>query len=223
MQIEIHQLHFAYRSDGFELNLPSLSVAEGSHYAMTGPSGCGKSTLLRLLAGINLPDSGEVRLGGQITSALSTSALKTLRISRIGFVFQDFHLIDYLNVRENIRLPFRLHPALDWDTSTARRLDRLAERAGIAPKLDEPVTQLSQGERQRVALCRALIHRPRLILADEPTGNLDTANKHRIVELLLEEARSDAATVVMVTHDDAILDRFDEVGNLHKLETPAPA
>ena len=223
MQIQIRKLRFTYRDDGFALRVPRLDVAEGAHHAVTGPSGCGKSTLLRLLAGIALPDAGEIRLAGRATSALSTAALKELRISRIGFVFQDFHLIDYLNVRENIRLPYRLHRALRWDGECAAHLERLAEGAGIRAKLDQPVDRLSQGERQRVALCRALIHRPGVLLADEPTGNLDSSNKHRIVDLLLREARAGGATVVMVTHDDAVLGDFDEVVDLPRIAAPANA
>ncbi len=211
MEILVDQLRFAYPRDGFVLRVDRLGMPAGGRLALVGPSGSGKSTLLRLLAGIHRPQSGTVRVGGTNLAALGEGARRAFRIRHTGFVFQDFQLVDSLNVKQNIRLPYRIHPALRWDRAAATRLQALAESCGIADKLGRPIDRLSQGERQRVAICRALVTAPGLILADEPTGNLDPAGKRAVLELLLCEADKAGAGLVLVTHDRQLLEPFDRV------------
>ena len=211
MNVRIHELCFQYPRQGFGLRVARLELPRGAHAAFVGPSGSGKSTLLRLLAGILLPDAGELRVGDAELPRLSEAARRTFRIRRVGFVFQDFKLIEHLSVRENIRLPYRLHHALTWNKATGQRLGELAGALGIGEKLDAPVTALSHGEMQRVATCRALLPRPSLLLADEPTGNLDPASKRASLELLREQARQGGATLILVTHDHDLLAGFDPV------------
>lgn len=211
MNIRISQLEFAYPNRAFHIRIPELAIKSGDRVAFVGPSGSGKTTLLRLIAGIHLPQAGRMALDSLDPLSLGDAARREFRITRIGFVFQDFQLIEYLDVEQNIRLPFRIHPALTWSGETARRMDRLTADTGIADKRGRAIHQLSQGEKQRVALCRALITQPKLVLADEPTGNLDSANKKRILGILFEETRKCGATLVMVTHDRELLDGFDEV------------
>ena len=211
MDITIAELRFQYPGQGFRLHVPRLELPAGAHAALVGPSGSGKSTLLRLLAGINVPDAGELRVGEARVTEMGEAARRAFRIQRVGFVFQDFKLIEHLSVRENIRLPFRLHRALRWTEAAAARLGELAQALGIDEKLDASVTALSHGEMQRVATCRALLPRPGLLLADEPTGNLDPASKRTSLALLREQARQAGATLILVTHDHDLLAGFDPV------------
>lgn len=211
MNIQVSDLAFEYRNRGFSLHIPDLRIESGSRVALVGPSGSGKTTLLRLLAGIHRPDSGELTLGEKALSRLGDAERRAFRITSIGFVFQDFQLIEYLNVEENIRLPFRIHPSMNWTNQTAGRLHELIDATGIAGKRKSSIAELSHGEKQRIAICRALITEPRLVLADEPTGNLDPANKHRILKILFDETQRQHATLVMVTHDRELLDGFDQV------------
>ncbi len=223
MNAAIHDVEFAYGDGGFRLRIPELAVASGEKVAFVGPSGSGKTTLLRLLAGVHVPDRGSVETGGARLDRLSDAERRAFRIRRVGFVFQDFELIDYLNVRENILLPCRINPALRPDADARKSAETLAESLGLADKLRRRVDQLSQGERQRVAIARALLPKPEMILADEPTGNLDPANKRRIVEILFDRAASSQATLVVVTHDHSLLDGFDRVVDFERFREGAPA
>jgi putative ABC transport system ATP-binding protein len=207
--IEIQDLRFSYPRSGFRLHIDHLAVPRGQRVAVTGPSGSGKTTLLNLISGISLPESGRVGVGGAEVSSMSDVARRAFRVRHIGFVFQQFELVEYLPVRENILLPYLISRSLALDESVRRRVEELAEATGIRDKLDRRVRQLSQGEQQRVAICRALLPSPQLILADEPTGNLDPANKHRILELLFSQCVANELTLVAVTHDASILDGFD--------------
>lgn len=211
--IEVRDLDFAYPAGEFRLRIGAFDVAPGEKLAVIGPSGSGKTTLLNLLAGIALPRRGRVRVAGEEISALPDPARRAFRATRIGFVFQDFELVEYLSVRDNILHPCRISRALELDGAARTRAQSLAGRLGIADKLARGVGDLSQGERQRVAICRALLAHPGLILADEATGNLDPDNKGRILDLLFEEAAAVRATVVAVTHDHALLGRFDRVAD----------
>jgi putative ABC transport system ATP-binding protein len=219
MEIEISRLAFEYPNRSFRLRIAGLRIESGSSVALVGPSGSGKSTLLRLLAGIHVPTSGELRRDSVALSSLGETARRQFRLTRIGFVFQDFQLIEYLDVEENIRLPCRLQPAAEWTPRRARRLRELAASTGIAARMGDFIDELSHGEKQRVAICRALLTEPRLILADEPTGNLDPANKRRIVELLFAEAHKLAATLIVVTHDREVLAGFHRVIDFQSLHT----
>lgn len=205
--------------DGFTLRLEGLSVERGETVAVIGPSGCGKSTLLRLAAGTLRPRTGTVRLDGVDVAGLGEAAMRALRLRSIGFVFQDFRLLDHLDVEENAMLPFRLG-GLRADAAARSRVLDLLERLGIGNLRRRPIGRLSHGERQRTAIARALATDPGLVLADEPTGNLDPSNKRVILEALLGAARDRDAALLAVTHDHDLLDAFDRVIDLGT-EVPA--
>ena len=211
MQASIKNLEFAYGDGGFCLRVPKLEIEAGEKLAFVGPSGSGKTTLLRLLAGVHVSNRGSVESGGRCLNELSDAERRAFRIRQVGFVFQDFELIEYLNVRENILLPYRINPALELNPDVRAKVGSLAESLGLESKLKRRVDQLSQGEKQRVAIGRALLPGPNLLLADEPTGNLDPDNKKRIMEVLFAQAGRTSATLVVVTHDHSLLDGFDRV------------
>lgn len=217
--IELQHLSFAYEDTGFELQIRLLRVERGEHVALVGPSGCGKTTLLNLLAGVLLPGAGELVVADQSVSNLSDARRRDFRIRSLGLIFQNFELLDYLDVRDNILLPLRIGRGLSVPPELTARAAELAERLGIKDKLDRHPPRLSQGERQRVAVCRALLMRPSVILADEPTGNLDPANKFVVLDLLLDHARESGATLLTVTHDRELLDRFDRVLDFGELNS----
>ena len=198
---------------GFSLQVPRLDLAAGESVAIIGPSGCGKTTLLRLAAGIIRPTAGRVTLEDRDLADLGESARRALRLSRIGIVFQDFRLLPHLSVEENVLLPFRLG-SLRLDATARTRARDLLDRLGIGDLARRSVERLSQGEQQRTAICRALATEPGLVLADEPTGNLDPANKRLILDALLDAARDRGAAVLAVTHDHDLLDAFDRVVDL---------
>jgi putative ABC transport system ATP-binding protein len=211
--INIQSLTFTYPSGEFRLDIPELSVAVGEKVAFVGPSGSGKTTLLNLVAGIFPPKRGSIRVEDDEISSLGDTARRNFRISNIGFIFQDFGLLDYLDVRDNILHPYRITDVLVLNDDVRQRADTLAEQMGIADKMQRHPPDLSQGERQRVAICRALLSGPKLILADEATGNLDPKNKIHILELLFESVDSHNATLLAVTHDHELLPHFDNVVN----------
>ncbi|MGF1502319.1 MAG: ABC transporter ATP-binding protein [Paracoccaceae bacterium] len=209
--VDLEHVAFAYRRGGFGLEIPTFRLERGECVAVVGPSGSGKTTLLGLIAGLLRPSAGLVRVSGTPVSALSEAERRAFRISRIGFVFQDFELIGYLSARDNILYPYLIAPRLGLDAGVRARAERLAEAAGIAPALGRRPRALSQGEQQRVGVCRALVTGPDLVLADEPTGNLDPETKLRVLDLLLRETRAAGASLLAVTHDHALLPRFDRV------------
>ena len=207
----LHDIRFRHARSDFELVVPELRVAAGERLAVVGPSGSGKTTLLHLAAGILLPDAGRVVVGDASLAALSERERRTFRVERIGLVFQEFELLEYLDVLDNILLPYRIHPALRLDAEARDRARHLAARLGIDHRLKHAPGALSQGERQRAAVCRALVTGPPLLLADEPTGNLDPGNTERVLEALFQVATEAEATLVVVTHDHDLLSRFDRV------------
>ena len=209
--IELRDLRFRYPQGEFALRVRKLEVASGERVALAGPSGSGKTTLLRLVAGIAVPDSGSVCTHGAHLSALDDVARRAFRIRHIGLVFQEFELLEYLSVLDNVLLPYRIQRALSLDAAARERAEALAERVGIGDKLACLPERISHGERQRVALCRALVTRPAIVLADEPTGNLDPGNRDRALDILLAYARESGATLVTVTHDHELLPRFGRV------------
>ncbi len=196
--------------------MPRFEVTAGERVAIVGASGSGKSTLLELLAGIRVPASGSVTVAEEDLAALPEPARREFRIRRIGLIFQAFELLEYLTVRDNLLLPYRLGPSPDSADTASHRLAELARGTGISEHLDRHPAELSQGERQRAAICRALIAAPDLILADEPTGNLDPDNKQRVLTLLLEQVENRGATLVMVTHDHDLLAPFDRVADMRE-------
>ena len=179
----------------------SLTVRQGDYAAIVGPSGCGKSTLLQLLGGIDTPSRGSVELGGIPLHALSDRALTRLRLTRLGFVFQRFHLLPVLTARENVELPMA-EAGAGREERRARALE-LLDYVGLAARADHRATQLSGGEMQRVAIARALANRPALILADEPTGELDAATGRGILDLF-RRLSHDGVTLLVVTHDERL-------------------
>jgi putative ABC transport system ATP-binding protein len=217
--LEVSELEFRYPRDGFRLRVPELLVRRGETVAVVGPSGSGKTTLLNLAAGIRLAQHGRVLTDGQDLARLSPPRRRRFRICRIGLVFQEFELLDYLTVLDNILLPCRLSSAVELGVEQRERAAELAESLGLGDKLRRRVTRLSQGERQRVAVCRALVLRPPLLLCDEPTGNLDPVNKEHVLEMLFLYVRRYRSTLLTVTHDHNILDRFDrslDVADFHR-------
>ncbi|MGI9330499.1 MAG: ABC transporter ATP-binding protein [Gammaproteobacteria bacterium] len=209
--ISLKQIDFLYPGSDFRLQVPKLDISSGECVALIGASGSGKTTLLELIAGIHQPRSGQVTVADTELASLPDSARREFRLSQIGLVFQAFELLEYLTVRENLLLPYRLSSLVPMPADRATRLGNLANAMGIANRLQRYPEQLSQGERQRAAICRALVTLPQLILADEPTGNLDPDNKQRVLDLLLEQVRIRQATLVMVTHDQDLLAPFDRI------------
>ena len=243
MEIEIRNLEFSFEKQNitsrqenstsqadqpFHLSIPKLILKSGLSHAWVGPSGSGKTTALRLIAGILRPrqpsvvgDEGrvqktEVKIGGTDLTRLSDAELRGFRSEHLGLVFQDFKLLEYLNVLENILLPVRLAPGRRKLSKSSlelikHRAETLLDRVGLEGKGQRSVSELSQGEQQRVAICRALILRPKLALADEPTGNLDPKAKIAVMKLLRDECRLLNSTLLIVTHDHELLEGLDSV------------
>jgi putative ABC transport system ATP-binding protein len=220
--IQLRDVQFAYAEGGFGLQINNLSVAKGQRACWIGPSGSGKTTLLHLVAGIFSPESGRVTTCGVELTALRDAARRDFRIANVGLVFQDFALLDYLSVLDNILLPYRITRALRMDSSVGARAQRLATALGLGDMLSRRSTQLSQGERQRVAVCRAIIANPKLLLADEPTANLDACNATRVLDALEDYATEHGATLVVVSHDRDVLTRFDETTDISGFCTTQP-
>ena len=176
----------------------NLEIQYGEFCAFVGPSGCGKSTLLNLVAGLDMPTSGEIVLDGRSTTTLTSAEWTRIRRETIGIVFQAFHLVHGLTAEENIALPLMLRG--DDGREVRKRVDELLERVGMAHRRLHRPAELSGGEQQRVAIARALAHRPRLLLADEPTGNLDSHHGADIMALIRDLATSGGQTVLLVTH-----------------------
>ncbi|MDE6379082.1 MAG: ABC transporter ATP-binding protein [Muribaculaceae bacterium] len=200
MNIQIENLKKIFRSDTVQteaLNNVSLEINDGEFVAIMGPSGCGKSTLLNILGLLDNPTSGSYKLDGKEVGDLKESGRTDYRKGRIGFIFQSFNLIDTMTVRDNVMLPLNNLP-LSRDEKN-KRVDEALNRMGIANRAKHYPSQLSGGQQQRAAIARAIVGRPGLILADEPTGNLDSKNGAEVMELL-SELHKDGATIVMVTH-----------------------
>jgi len=209
--IELRDALFRYREGEFELRIRELAVARGEQVGLIGPSGSGKTTLLHLLAGIERPERGRIAVDGIAISELSDPNTRAFRIRKLGLVFQEFALLEHLSVFDNVLLPYRITPVLELNATVRQRAHSLIQDVGLGELSDRLVTQLSQGERQRVAVCRALVTEPLLLLADEPTGNLDPANKFRVIDILRDYAVEHNATLLTVTHDHDLLDRFPRV------------
>ena len=220
--IRLTDLEFRYREGEFALRIPELAVGQGERVAVIGPSGSGKTTLLHLIAGIATPADGRVETGGVEVTALDDAARRDFRIHRVGLVFQEFELLEYLSVLDNVLLPYRINPSLRLDAGVRQRATALAERVGIGDKLDRLATRLSHGEKQRAAVCRALVTEPELVLADEPTGNLDPGNKGRVLDILFDDADQRGTTLLTVTHDRDLLDRFGRVIDFKSFHASAP-
>ena len=189
----------------------SLSVDPGEFMVVAGSSGSGKTTLLSILSGLDAPSSGRVIAGGRDITGLSEDQLAPLRNRLIGFVFQAFHLIPSLNALENVMFPAEVNK----DREARAKALSLLERVGLLDRAANFPEQLSGGEQQRVAICRAVVNGPALLFADEPTGNLDSRNSEGIIELLLDLKRRQATTLIMATHSPALAARADRIIRLH--------
>lgn len=193
------------------LDSVSLSVQSGEFVVISGSSGSGKTTLLTLLSGLDKPSKGEIWLAGQEISTLSENALTPMRNDLIGFVFQAFHLIPSLNALENVMFPAELKK----DRMAKAKAAELLERVGLWERRSSMPQQLSGGEKQRVAICRALINNPRLVFADEPTGNLDSENSFSIINLLSELRDEHDTTLLMASHSSEIAQSATRILKLH--------
>jgi putative ABC transport system ATP-binding protein len=216
--IEIQDLQFRYPVGDFGLHVPALKIDSGCTAAIIGPSGSGKTTLLNILAGIIPVEQGSIQIDGTELTSLTDAQRRAFRLQNVGMIFQDFQLIEYLSVLDNVLLPCRISNALPLTAEIRDRAIDLIDQVGLSNHTRKSVTRLSQGERQRVAICRALLSEPSLLLADEPTGNLDPMTSERIMQLLVSQihpgvdADSDQTTqrtLVMVTHDHSLLNHLD--------------
>jgi lipoprotein-releasing system ATP-binding protein len=223
--IDVRQLSKTYETPGEDIRVLArldLSLAAGDTAAIVGPSGCGKSTLLNLLGALDRPTSGSIKIGDQDIASFSEEQAAAFRNHSLGFIFQQQHLLPQLNVLENVLVP-RL--AGDWQESasdTEMRARQLLETVGLSERLRHLPWQLSGGEKLRTAVARALINRPKLILADEPTGSLDPASTDTIADLLLALNRDQGVTLIVVTHNVALAKRMGKTFELRngKLNEP---
>lgn len=212
--IAVKEMLFHYRGNGFELRIPELIIKKQEKVGIVGPSGTGKTTLINLLAGILVPESGSIKIEGLDLSDLSAEDRQDLRAVRMGLVFQEFELLEYLPVLDNILLPYRISPVLELDNGVMERARRLAQEVGLGKKLNRFPRHLSQGERQRTAVCRALITQPALLFGDEPTGNLDPKNRDQVMDILFDYSNASEAPLIVVTHDAELIKRFDATINV---------
>ena len=212
--IKMHDLTKVYRTSDVEttaLNQVNLQVDAGEFIAIMGPSGCGKSTLLNVLGMLDSPDSGSYEFAGEDVAGYPENRLADIRKSNIGFIFQSFNLVDELTVAENVMLPLLYQKV--GTSERNERVQKVLERVSIAHRADHRPQQLSGGQQQRVAVARAVITSPKLILADEPTGNLDSTNGEEVLELL-NQLNGDGRTIIMVTHDQGHADHASRVVNM---------
>ncbi|PTQ82909.1 ABC transporter ATP-binding protein [Nitrosomonas ureae] len=206
--LELHNITKGYAEDRKVLVNLSYTLNAGEYVAIMGESGVGKSTLLNLIAGLDSPDSGEIRINGVAISSMHDDAATLLRREQFGFIFQAFHVLPHLTLAQNIALPLLLN-GIATDC-----VNQMLERVGLHGRGHHFPRQLSGGELQRVAIARALIHRPRLVLADEPTGNLDPDTAHQILQLMRREIKANGATGIIVTHSHIAAATADKVLNL---------
>jgi putative ABC transport system ATP-binding protein len=215
--IQVKDLAFGYRVGGFRLSVRALRIGPGENVAMTGPSGSGKTTLLNLLAGILVPSGGQINVLDIEVSSLSTEDRQDFRALRMGLVFQEFELLEYLDVLDNVLLPCRVSPVLHFDGEVRVRAAELLDDVGLGDKLHRYPGYLSQGERQRVAVCRALVTKPAIIFGDEPTGNLDSSNRDHVMKTLFRYSADTKAPLIVVTHDHELIGRFDRTIDVREL------
>ncbi len=209
--IEVRSLVKRINSGSHEVEIlrgVDFSIPAGQFVAIMGPSGSGKSTLLGLLAGLDTPTEGRILLDGEEINRLSEDQMALLRARKIGFVFQSYHLVPTLTAEENVLLPLDL--AGDGYQG-AERARELLESVGLADRLDHYPVQLSGGEQQRVALARAFVRKPPVVMADEPTGNLDSTNGRHVLEMLLDLNRQERTTLILVTHDRDLASQADRL------------
>ncbi len=215
--IEVNNVTFGYKVGGFRINIPKLGIEAGEKVAVIGPSGCGKTTRVHLLAGVLVPSAGRIAVDGTDVSALSREDRQDYRALRMGMVFQEFELLAYLDVIDNVLLPYRISPVLTLNDEARERAESLVQEVGLDGKQRRYPRHLSQGELQRIAVCRALVTRPAVFLGDEPTGNLDPDNRDHIMDTLWRYSDETEAPLVVVTHDHELLSRFDRTIDVREL------
>jgi ABC-type lipoprotein export system ATPase subunit len=201
------------------IDMPRLSISEGEQVVLRGESGGGKTTLLHLISGIVGADSGSIKLDGMELTKFSETGRDRIRAAKMGYVFQTFNLLPAFTALENVKLGM----TFARKKMNLERAKELIERVGLSDRMHYLPSQMSVGQQQRVAVARALANKPRLLLADEPTANVDPANQDRIIELIQEVCREDNVAILMVTHSDEISSRFGRVERLEKLNRPKAA
>lgn len=226
MVIQLHNTHFSWpKSKSPCLIVPDFNVAKGEHIFFYGPSGCGKSTLLALIAGVLLPEQGRIELLGYSLTDLSSAKRDQLRVDSIGFIFQQFNLIPYLSVLDNVLLPCRFsqkryHAAIAKSNTVETEAKNLLSKLEISENLlHKNVMHLSVGQQQRVAVARALIGAPDIIIADEPTSALDAQSQHAFMTLLSQQCADLGSTLLFVSHDQRLSTSFTRTVNLVDLNT----
>lgn len=219
--IELKDIEFQYPSAPLKtLDIPLLQIHKGERVFLFGPSGSGKSTLLEILAGVLVPQKGQVNILGENLEKMSSHQRDQFRAGHLGYVFQSFNLIPYLSVEENITLPLALSSIRRErlkNTTVHHEVQHLATRLGIAAFLNRPVTQLSVGQQQRVAVARALLGNPELILADEPTSSLDHDHREKFIQLLFQVCEEKGTTVLFVSHDRTLEKLFSRSVSFHDI------
>jgi len=213
MLIQLKEIKKVYRTREIEttaLDNVNIGIEKGEFVSVMGPSGCGKSTLLNIIGLLDQPTAGSVEIDGQPTAGLSDKAMASLRNSKLGFVFQSFHLIPTLNVTDNVELPLLYRKGVG--TSERRRLvEEVLDKVGLSHRMRHMPAQLSGGQSQRVAIARAIVGSPEIILADEPTGNLDSRMGAEVMDILHRLNREDGKTIVMVTHNEEQARQTDRI------------
>ena len=209
--LQISDLHFQYPASDFKIEVSDIKITQGSKIAISGKSGSGKTTLIHLISGILKPQSGEILFFDESITDMNENDIRKHRISNIGFIFQEFELLDYLNVMDNLVLPYKINKSLSLDEEIKDKAKEIANRIGIGNKLDQHPKQLSGGERQRLAIARALITSPPLIIADEPTGNLDDKTSNIVMDEITDQVSYTNSTLIMISHNNELISSFDEI------------
>ena len=208
--LQIRDLHFQYPASDFKIEISDIKITQGSKIAISGKSGSGKTTLIHLISGILKPQSGEILFYDKSITDMNDKEIRKHRISNIGFIFQEFELLEYLNVMDNLILPYKINKSLVLNAEIKDKAKEIANRIGIGNKLDQHPKQLSGGERQRLAIARALITSPPLIIADEPTGNLDEKTSNIVMDEITDQVSYTNSTLIMISHNNELISSFDE-------------
>ena len=209
--LEIRDLYFQYPVSDFKIEISDIKITQGSKIAISGKSGSGKTTLIHLISGILKPQSGKILFYDESITDMNDKEIRRHRISNIGFIFQEFELLEYLNVMDNLILPYKINKSLVLDAEIKDKAKEIANRIGIGNKLDQHPKQLSGGERQRLAIARALITSPPLIIADEPTVNLDEKTSKIVMDEITDQVSYTNSTLIMISHNNELISSFDEI------------
>lgn len=211
--IQLSNIEKVYRTKTIEtiaLNKVNLSINKGEFVAIMGPSGCGKSTLLNIMGLLDSPTAGTISLDGQAVTSFGDKKLANFRNKKLGFIFQSYHLINDLSVMDNVELPLLYRDGVSGSERRKRAMEAL-EKVGLSARTKHYPNQLSGGQRQRVAIARAIVGNPEIILADEPTGNLDSVMGEEVMNILLNLNKTDGTTIVMVTHDEQMANKSQRI------------